>query len=155
MIRGMPAYSAQFLKATSSTTVGVASIECPSSTPRRIKIYELIVGSDATTLGTSDFRFEMNRSTTASTGTSVTPQLLDPADVASSAVVKSNLTVQGTNTAGAILLTIPLNEQATARWIVNPGDELVVPATNNNGFHLNTPVAGGTPSVAGQIFFRE
>jgi hypothetical protein len=151
----MANYIGQFLKATSNTTVGVASLECPSSGQRRIKIYDMWMGSDAGTLGTSDFRFELNGSTTASTGTSFTPRPLDKADAACAALFKSNLTVQGTNTAGDILATIPLSEQATARWICNPGDEIVIPNTASAGVHLNTPVTGNTPSIAGAIYFRE
>ncbi len=148
-------YSAQFLKGTSSTTVGVMSLECPSSGQRRIKIYDVWMGSDAGTLGTSNFRFELNGSTTASTGTSFTPRQTDKADAPCAALFKSNLTVQGTNTAGDILFTTPLSEQATARWVCNPGDELVIPATALAGAHLNTPVSGNTPSIAGTIYFRE
>lgn len=151
----MAKYSAQFLKGTSSVTVGVASLECPASSMRRLRISEIWMGSDAGTLGTSNFRFEVNGSTTAATGTSVTPRPCDKADAACVALVKSNLTVQGTNTAGDILLTVPLSQQATARWICNPGSELIIPATASNGIHLNTAVSGNTPSVAGQIFFEE
>lgn len=151
----MAKYANQILKGTTSTTVGVGSLECPGSTPRRIKLCEFLPGSDAATLGTSNWRWEVNRSTSAATGTAVTPNALDPADAAAVSLIKSNLTVQGTNTAGAIPLTIPLNQQATFRWVANPGFEIVVPATNNAGLHFNTPVAGGTPSAAATITFEE
>lgn len=152
----MAKFGGQFLKATTSITVGVASLEAAGSNMRRAKLMELIVGSDAAILGTSNFRFDLNRSTTASTGTAVTPNPLDPADtLAAVTAFKSNLTVQGTNTAGAIPFCIPLNQQATFRWVANPGSEIVIPATANNGLHLNTPVAGGVPSCAGSMIFEE
>lgn len=151
----MALYGNQLLRTTSSTTLGVGSLECPGSSPRRLRLSELIIGSDAATLGTSNFRFEVQRSTAAATGTAITPEPLDPADAACVALMKSNLSVQGTNTAGKIPITIPLNEQATFRWVANPGSEIVVPATANNGLHINTPVAGNTPSAHASIIFSE
>lgn len=141
-------YGAQGLKTTPSTSVGVCSLEAPASGMRRIKLHDLIVGSDATTLGTSNTRYDVQRSTTAATGTAVTPEPFDPADAASAALFKSALTVQGTNTAGKIPLTIPLNQQASFRWAAAPGREIIIPATASNGLHFNTPVAGGTPPNA-------
>lgn len=151
----MAKFGAQFLKATTSITVGVASLEAAAATPRRIKLCELIVGSDAGTLGTSNFRFDINRSTATATGTTVTPNALDPADTTLTSIVKSNLTAQGTNTAGAIPLCIPLSQQATFRWVANPGFEIVIPATASNGLHFNTPIAGNTPSAAGSLIAEE
>jgi hypothetical protein len=151
----MAKFGGQFLKATTSTTVGVASLEAAAASPRRVKLCELILGSDAGTLGTSNFRWDIQRSTATSTGTTVTPNALDPADSLLTAIIKSNLTVQGTNTAGAIPLSIPLSQQASFRWVANPGYELVIPAVASNGFHINTPVAGNTPSAAGSIIGDE
>lgn len=151
----MATYSNQVLKSTTSTTVGVGSIECPGSGMRRFKLIEAILGSDAATLGTSNFRFEFQRSTSAATGTAVTFDPNDMADAAAVTLLKSNLTVQGTNTAGKIQLTVPLNEQATFRWVANPGREILVPATANAGLHLNTPVVGNTVSAAIHVVIEE
>lgn len=151
----MGKYGQQVLKSTTSTTVGVGSLETPSSSPRRIALCELIVGTDAATLGTSNFRFELQRSTSAATGTGLTPEPLDPADAACVALVKSSLTVQGTVAANKIPLTIPLSQQSTFRWVANPGFEIIIPAATNNGLHLNTPVAGNTPSAVGSFIFVE
>jgi hypothetical protein len=151
----MGKFSAQVLKGTTSTTVGVGSLAAPAANMRRIRLAEIELGSDAGTLGTSNFRWEVQRSTTQPTGTAVTPQALDPAEGTVTAVVNSNLTVAGTLTAGAILLTIPLSQQATFRWVANPGWEIVIPAAANNGIHLNTAVAGNTPSAAAQFLFEE
>lgn len=151
----MASYGNQVLKSTTSTSVGVGSIECAGTGMRRFKLCDLIVGSDAATLGTSNFRFEVQRSTSAATGTAVTPEPLDPADAAAVTLIKSNLTVQGTNTAGKIPLTIPLNQQATFRWVPQPGREIVVPANANAGLHINTPVSGNTPSAVASFVFEE
>jgi len=152
----MAKFGNQILKTTTSTTVGVGSIEMAGSGMRRAKLCELILGSDAGTLGTSNFRFEVQRSTTAATGTTVALNPLDPADsLAAVTLLKSSLTVQGSNTAGQIPLTIPLSQQATFRWVANPGFEIVIPAIANNGLHINTPVAGNTPSAAVSVIIDE
>jgi hypothetical protein len=150
----MAKFPAQFLKATSSTTVGVASIETAASSPRRIKLLELWIGSDAGTLGTSDFRFDVNRITGVATGTGVTIAGLDPADITFTSIVRSNLSANGTGNT-TVALCIPLSQQATVRWVANPGSEIVVPAANSNGLNVNTPVSGNTPSVAGMFLAEE
>ena len=147
----MSRYTAQVLKSVTSTTVGVGALT--TSNTQRLRLQEVIVGSDAATLGTSNFRFEVQRSTTNPTGTSITPQPLDLAD-ASTATVFSNLSANGTLVSGAVLLTIPLNEQATFRWIAVPGSEIIIPGTANSGAHLMTPVCGNTPSAAATLFWE-
>lgn len=151
----MARYGNQVLKPTTSLTVGVASIEEPGSGMRRIKLYELSAGSDAGTPIDNGLRFEVNRSTTAATGTAVTPEPLDAADAAAVTLFKSNLSVQGTNTAGKIPLQWAQNTRTTYRWVAAPGSEIVIPATANNGLHINTPVAPNTPSVAMSLFVEE
>jgi hypothetical protein len=152
----MAKYTAPIAKATTSTSIGVGSLEAPGSSQRRIKLLEFLCGSDAATLGTSNFRWEFNRSTTTATaGTTPTISQLDPADAACVSVVKGNLSANGTLTSGAIMMTIAMSEQATFRWVANPGSEIVIPASANNGIHFMTPVCGNTPSAAAQVTFEE
>lgn len=152
----MAKWTGQILKATTSTSVGVGSLEALSSAIRRVRLLEFLCGSDAATLGTSNFRWEIQRSTTAGTGTTITPSALDSADVASaSAILRSSLTANGTLTSGAIMLTIPVAEQVTFRWVAPPGGEIVIPASANNGLHFMTPVCGNTPSAAAQVTFED
>ncbi len=149
----MAKYGAELNKATTSVTIGVGAIHV-SATTRRFKIYDIIFGSEASPSDQA-FLFELNRSTTAPTGTAVTPNPLDPADTAAACVALENLTVQGTNTAGAVPLAVPLNSRATFRWVAAPGSELVAPATANNGFHVNTPTATNTPAATASIMLEE
>jgi hypothetical protein len=151
----MAKYGAQFLKPITATNVGVASLEAPGSGPRRITLDELIVGSDSTTLGTSNFRWDVQRSTGPATGTPVIPEPLDTVDVPCGALVKSNLTANGAPAAGKIPLSIPLSQQATFRWVANPGFGIIVPATGGAGLHLLTPVAGNSANAAGSLIFEE
>lgn len=150
----MAKYGSELTKATTSTTIGVGSVEAPASSPRRVAIYDLVFGSSAAAAD-NVFLWEVNRSTTAATGTSVTPNALDAADPASVTLTKQNNTVQGTNTAGAIPLVVPLNQRATFRWVAAPGGELIIPATASNGFSFNTPTASGTPSATVGVMFEE
>lgn len=150
----MARYGSELNKATTSTTVGVGSIEAPGTSMRRAAIYDLIFGSEATPADNA-FLWEVNRSTAAATGTSVTPNPLDSADAACVTLTKENLTIQGTNTAGSVPLAIPLNQRATFRWVAAPGGELIVPATANAGYHFNTPTAIGTPAATMTVNFNE
>jgi hypothetical protein len=150
----MPNYGVEFNKATTSTTVGVGALTGAGASTRRAKIYDIIFGSEATPAD-QVFLFEINRSTTAPTGTTITPNPLDLADAAATMVANENLTVQGTNTAGSVPLSVPLNQRATFRWVAAPGSEIVTPATAANGVHINTPTASGTPAATVNVMFNE
>ena len=150
----MARYSADMNKATSSTTVAVGAVYCPGSGMRRVKLYDITFGSE-TTAADNAILHVLNRSTTAPTATAFTALPLDPADAAAVTLVGENATVQGTNTAGAILLSVPLNQRATFRWVAAPGGELVIPATASNGVHFNTPTATNTPAITINCHFEE
>ncbi len=150
----MAKFGAEMSKATTSLTIGVGAVYCAGAAMHRFKIYDCIFGSEATPAD-QVFLFELNRSTAAPTGSAGTPNALDPADVAAVTLVAENLTIQGTNTAGAVPLAVPLNQRATFRWVAAPGSEIVVPATANNGMHFNTPTASGTPAATITCLFDE
>jgi hypothetical protein len=148
----MGMYGSNILKATSSTTVGFGSFE--GSTSRRGRLAYFGGGSSAAPAD-NNIVFEIQRSTTTPTGTGVTPNAFDPADPAATCVIKSALTVQGTNTAGTVILSLPCNQKASVQWYAHPGGEIVVPATANTGVHFNTPVAGATPAITAAIHHYE
>jgi hypothetical protein len=149
----MARYGAPTVKATGSTTVGAASIQAPAASMRRVKVYDVIFGSQSTP-GDIAMLFRFIRSTTAHTGSAVTPRPLDPADAAAVTVVNENITVEGT--IANVLMEVPQNQRATVRWVANPGSELVIPATANNGILVQTPVlAGGTPAINISFLFEE
>lgn len=150
----MGSYAVKMQKTTSSTTVAVGSIEAPAASMRRALITFASFGSGATPAD-GIFLFEIQRSTTAATGTAFTPVPLNPADAACVTLGKTNNTVQGTNTASAIVLSLPLNQRATAEWYAPPGGELIIPATATNGFHFNTPTTSGTVDATITAHFIE
>ncbi len=152
----MPKLLATIQKAVTSTTVGVGSLAVASSgSARRIRFSEFICGSDAATLGTSNFRWELSRSTTIGTGTAFAAQPLDTGDTVYGTDVRTSLTANGTITSASSVLTIAISQQATFRWVAAPGGEILIPGTSSAGIHFMTPVCGNTPSAVGHLFFEE
>jgi hypothetical protein len=143
------------MQRTASATLSVGGIQCPAASMRRIKIYDVMFGSEATPADVG-ILWQLQRSTTTSTSTAVTPQALDPADAAAVSVAQSNSTIDPSLTAGALPLTVPLNQRASFRWVAAPGSEIVVPATASNGVYTRTPTLnGGTPAVSSTQLFEE
>ena len=128
------------MQRTASTTLSVGNITADATRPRRGKIYDIMFGSEATPAD-NVFLWQLQRCTTAGTATGVTPQALDPDDAATEADAAEIHTVDPTLTAGAMLLTIPLNQRASYRWVAAPGGELVYPATASNGIAVRTPTS--------------
>ena len=125
-----------------------------SATVRRTKLIELTVGQTAAPADNT-VQYVLQRFTAAGTNTAVVPQPLDPADAAALTVGGVNHTVEPTYTANQILLTIPMNQRATFRWVAPPGGELLTPAVSANGIGIATPVAGGLPAIAGTPIIEE
>lgn len=148
----MARYAAE-LNRTASLSLAVGSITCDATTPRRGKLYEMVVGSDASPADNT-FQWQVQRCTTAGTGTGIVPTALDSADALALSDVAENHTVQPALTAGAVLLSIPLNQRATFRWVAAPYGELVYPATASNGFAIITPVAA-LVAVTATVHFEE
>jgi hypothetical protein len=125
--------------AATTTILGLAS-----ATTIRPKIYEILFGSAATPADQA-FNMQLKRFTAAGTATAITPQALDPADPASLATGAENHTVEPTYTAGAIMLSFSINQQATFRWVTLPENGIVAPATAANGLGLQfVVVSSGT-----------
>lgn len=135
----MANYSCRFTR-TASTTLSLGTLVADATRPRRLKWYDLMVGSDAAAADNS-FLYLLQRCTAAGTSTAVTPRPLDPADAATEADAGENHTIEPTYTSAVYLLTLPLNQRATARWYAVPGCELVSPATASNGIGIQTPTA--------------
>jgi len=148
----MARYAAE-LNRTASLTLAVGTLTCDATTPRRGKLYELLFGSEASPADNS-FLWQVQRCTTAGTSTGVTPTALDSADAVALSDVGENHTVTPTLTAGAILLSVPLNQRATFRWVAAPYGELVYPATANNGLAIETPTAS-LVAVTATMHFEE
>ncbi len=138
---------------TASATLPVGSITADATRPRRMKLYDLVFGAEATPAD-GVFLLTAQRVTAAGTSTAVTPQALDPADAATENDAGENHTIDATATANAILLAIALNQRATFRWVAAPGGELVTPATASNGLALYTPTAA-LVAVSATVHFAD
>lgn len=139
---------------------GVASVKtvlaltAAAATPRRAKVYDLTFGSD-TTPADSAFIIIGQRCTTAGTGTTVTPNALDPADAAVAATIVATGTVTADPTLTANAFVFPgfaLNQRASFRWVAAPYGELIIPATTSNGIAFGVSAATTTSFQFGAQF---
>lgn len=128
--------------AGSNLTIG----EVIAGTTTRIRIYDIVVGSDAAPADNAG-EYNMIRGTVSGTGTSVTPRALDSADPSALATAKQGTFTGQTKTANSSLLMIALNQRATFRWVAVPDGELVVPATSDNWIGLESIANSGTPNT--------
>lgn len=135
-------------------TSAIIGLTGANSAPRRIKIYDLLIGVNGTP---ADNFIEWNiiRVTTASTATSATPTALDPADATSLTTTTVNSSTPGTVTANSDVMYEAVNQRASYRWVAAPGSELVSPATSSAGFQLRARSAAYTGTVSATILFTE
>lgn len=151
----MGRYSAEFNRAAASATLAMGIAQATATTPRRLKIYDFMMGSEAAPADNTNL-WTLDRITTGAPtgGTAVTPAALDPADpVSLFDAVEGTITVNPT--IGARALSIPVNQRSTFRWVAAPGSEIVTPATDNNGIAIQTPVAVGNVAVTALLLIEE
>ena len=127
------------MQRTGSTTASVGTITADATRPRRLQWYDIVVGSEATPAD-NPFLWVFQRCTAAGTSTAVTLQPLDPADAATEADCGQINTVEPTYTANKIMLSLPLNQRSSFRWIATEGGRIITPATASNGMGIATPV---------------
>lgn len=116
---------------TSTAATTIVSTGQPASALKRLKFFYLSQGSDATADNAIETVFQ--RATAMGTSTAITPQLLDAADGAASAVSGQAHSAEPTYTANAIMLSFFGHQRATLQWYAPPGGEIIVPVTNTNG----------------------
>ena len=146
--------SAGTQQATGTAYAGaIVGLNSSTSTPRRSKVYDLLVGTNGTPAD-NFMEWDVSRVTTSSTATVITPQPLDSADAASTLVVTAN-----SSSAGTISLQnlwyVGVNQRASYRWVAAPGSELVAPATSSAGLQLRTRSGGYTGTVTGSWMWNE
>lgn len=139
---------------TASATLDVGSILCAAVSPRRFKLYDLLVGSEATPADNA-FQWTVNKRTgTATAGTAPAIVALDESDATASTLV-ANQAPTANGAGSGVKLTVPLNQRATFRWVAAPGGEIVSPATASNGLGFATPTAGGLVAVTANAHVEE
>ncbi len=152
MAASYKAYGTQMLTGTPDSALTILG---NASTPRRHWIEEItfgILGAPAD--NNSDW--VVQRATAEGTATEVVPTKDDPADVAASANVGENHTVEPTYTSAEELLEYPLNHRATFRWVApNEKRRLVTPATASAGIGVQTGHASATVDYGVQAGWEE
>lgn len=129
----------------------------PAASPTgRARIYDILVGSDDTPADAAT-RFTVGRTTAVGTeGSGFTPNNLDPAGPAGAYDLGvGTFSGEPTYTASKELLGFSINQRATFRWIAQPGAELILAATQNNGAGLRSRVATATQGTESTVFFME
>lgn len=141
---------------TASATAPLAGISQPTSATTRGRIYDVVIGSDATPADAAT-KLAFQRTTTSGLGTTaVVAPPLDSADPAALLLYFSAwASTQPTITAVTTLLQVAMNQRATFRWVAVPDSELVVPATANNGIALLSVVASATANYAFSTQWQE
>jgi hypothetical protein len=139
---------------TASTSLSLGTWVADATRPRRLKFYDLVVGSEASPADNA-FLYIVQRCTTAGTLTGVTPSPIDPADAATESDAGENVTIEPTYTANLVMLALPLNQRATFRWVANPGSEITTPATASNGLGIQTTTATGLVAITASVYANE
>lgn len=125
-----------------------------SSTTVRPRVYDIILGSDATPADVA-LKFFVQRCTTQGTTTAFTPVALDSGDPASTTASGITHSSEPGYTSNAIILDIAMNQRSTQRWVAAPGGEIVCPATSLNGVGVYVVHASATPTVRCTVHFEE
>ena len=140
---------------TATTYVGsVLGVTGANSSPRRVKVYDLLIGTNGTPSDAA-MEFAIDRVTTNSTSTVLAATPLDQADAAAVSTCTVNSSTFGTIVASNEVFYIGINQRASYRWVAAPGSELIAPATSSAGFQLRTRSGGYSGTVTGNWLFQE
>ncbi|MGE0290338.1 MAG: hypothetical protein AB7I42_24860 [Bradyrhizobium sp.] len=120
---------------------------------KRGAVHEFTVGVDGTPADQA-MTYDISRVTAVGTATAITPTKLDPADGASAMEAHANSTSEPTVTSASSLWATGINQRATHRWVAMPGQELIIPATDDNGLCLRAKSPGYTGTVIGSMHFQ-
>src|SRR3954447_2289831 len=126
-----------------TNTASTSILGLTSAATVRPKIYDFLVGSDATPADNA-WKGVLQRYTTAGTSTAVTPQALDPGDPAALASAGKAHSGEPTYPSNAIMLHFAVNQRATFRWVAAPGGEIILPATAANGVGVQSITVAGS-----------
>ena len=150
----MARWSAPLITAGGSfRTTGL--LAAAASSPRRAKLIDVLFGSSQAPAD-NEFSYTIQRTTSiGSGGVAVTPGATDQADTLASTIqVLDAFATTDPAYAGVNALIWAMNQRASARWIPVPFDELIIPATANNGFGIGVSAAT-TTNFAATVQYEE
>lgn len=137
---------------TADATLASGGLLEDATTQRRCKIYDWMVGSEAAP-GDTALLWVIDRGDTAlGTSSDAGASPLDMADAVSISDARENFTVNPT--LGVRLMSVPLNQRATFRWVAAPGSELVLPASANASLLTRTPTSTAI-AITSTTFYSE
>ncbi len=122
---------------TAFGVIGSATIRCG--------IYDAMFGT-STTPADQQMLFQVQKTTTAGTSTSVTPEPLDVDDRVAICTAGKTFTAEPTYS-GVPFIDIGLNQRSTFRWVARPGGELICSSAANAGIMGKVAVTSGTPTA--------
>ncbi len=121
----------------------------------RGKINNIILSSGATP-DDQAANYEVKRTTGVGTEAGgQTPVPLDPDTQPSSFDGGYGHSVEPTETANSEMLALALNMRASISWLANPGSEIIMPATTNNGVSVVRRSSTGVYVIDCTIIFEE
>jgi len=133
---------------TNVTALGVIG-----SATHIVEIVDITLGCGSTPADQA-FSWTVGATTTAGTGTAVTPEPIRGGGIAAVATAKKTYTAEPTyNTVP--LLDIGLHQRSTYRWVARPGYELITKAAANNGIAAKVAVTSGVPTARATMLFNE
>lgn len=126
---------------------------------RRAFIYEFDVGASGLPNSTDcEIVWSVIPQTSVGTGTAMQSNKMDSSDAAATSVSTGNHTAEPTNGGEAnVIWTLGANQRASYRWVVAPGGpgEIVVPATNVNGYGIRAKSSTYASTANASMLFRE
>jgi hypothetical protein len=144
------------ITATIATGTNKTLQSLQSATTIRPRLYEIIMGSNATPADQACQLSVLRFTAVGTAAGTFTPVAIDPGDPASLAVINQGVfSGEPTYTANSNLLLISMNQRATFRWIVNPGYELIAPATANAGLGIKTLLSTSTQTMDTSFSWEE
>lgn len=136
-------------KATGTkTTVSQTILGVQATAAVRPRILAYVLSNIGTVSTDSGFEVQLKRSTTAGTSTALTVAGPDPNEPTATVVAGSNFSAEPTYTANTLLDDVSVNPRSTYRWVAyEQRDELIIPATANNGIGWFLNALGGATTV--------
>lgn len=136
----MPVFAVSGTRAPAATT---SPLNVTGSATLRSRIQAIRIGTTGVPSSEASVEVYLRQSTTAGTGTSVTPRPKNAVSVAGSSAL-SNLSAEPTYAAGQPMAIIPFNPRLFGQWKEYDVDSaLHFIAASANGIGVQTQIAGG------------
>lgn len=151
-------YSGIFTSVTNGSNLTLISIEEATGTNVQVEIFEIMIGSQSTPAANAAL-YVCGRTTADGTvGTTPTVGKLNPDSVASLSTLRMGAYTAEPTYEAPYLWELPLNMQATYRWVVQPGLGFGLYANHaaaTDGMGLRSVSASTAYAVSGHIMWAE